>query len=74
VTLEKKAAGPELDLAVLFVWVWPLSDKLEDALRRLVSEKELVIDVSTCNVRALVSGGPCCVAGPGVGVRYLGFI
>lgn len=71
--LEKKTAGPELDL-VVFV-AFPLSDKWDDAWRRLESENELVRDVNACNVRALVNGGSgCSPPGPGVGTRYLGFV
>lgn len=66
--LEKKAAGPELDLAVFTVW--PLSDNWDDTLRRLVRENEFVRDVSTWYVRALVSGGASCAGGAGVGARY----
>jgi hypothetical protein len=70
--LEKKAAGPEVDLNVLTVW--PLSDRWEDAFRRLLSESEFVRDVSACNVRALGNGGSGCDGAAGVGAWYLGVI
>lgn len=72
--LEKKAAGPELDLVAFAAR--PLSDNWDDTLRRLVRENEFVRDVSTWYVRALVSGGTSCAGGAGgagVGARYLGF-
>lgn len=73
--LEKKAAGPELDLVPFAVW--PPSDNCDDALRRLLSENEFERDVSTWNVRALVSAGSGCAGAAGcsgVGARYLGLV